>query len=92
MDRRPNDRTAGELRDKGFEIDKIVPIVGTRCVHDVNDLRIVARGKVGVVVRCKSCQRSGIFLPVPERPLSSTETDLMVALAREAAWTDPRLT
>lgn len=86
-----DERTRGELRDKGFEIDKVVPIIGLRCPHDVNDLAIAARGRVGLVVRCKGCQRSGIFLPVPERPLNSAESDLMVALAREAAWADPRL-
>jgi hypothetical protein len=78
-------RTKDTLRDHGFEIESAVPIIGVPCAHEPEKLRIAARGRAGLMIRCR-CGRSGMFMPVPERPLNSAETDLMVALAREAAW------
>lgn len=84
------DRHEGELRDKGFEVvgrdAPILPIVGMRCEHAPEHLRITAKGKTAIMIRCERCGRSGPFVPIPERPLSSPESDLMVALAREASW------
>lgn len=84
------ERHEAELRDKGFDVvardAPFVPIVGMRCEHEPEHLRITAKGKTTLLVRCTRCGRSGPFVPIPERPLSSAESDLMVALAREASW------
>lgn len=95
MARRPNAEpiprgAREELQEKGFEVERVepmFPIVGLGCTHEPRDLRVVAKGKTSMVMlRCMKCGRSGPFMPLPERNLSSAETDLMVALAREAAW------
>lgn len=84
------ERHEGELRDKGFEVVErsapVVPIIGLRCQHPPERLRITAKGRSAIMVRCLDCGRVGPFVPIPERQLNSAETDLMVALAREAAW------
>lgn len=86
---RAQERHEAELRDKGFQVVErdapMVPILGRRCEHGPEQLRIVAKGRTAIMVRC-ACGRSGPFVPVPERPLTSSETDLLVALAREASW------
>jgi len=79
----------GELRDKGFEVTAegpSVPIVGLRCEHPADKMRVTVRGKTAMMLRCLACGRTGPFVPIPERPLKSDETDLLVALAREASW------
>lgn len=81
--RRQLDESRGIMREHGFEIERVVPIVGVRCEHRPADLRILGRGRVGLLIRCR-CGRSGMFVPIPERPLKDHETDAIVALAREA--------
>lgn len=84
------ERHEAELRDKGFEVvDRdapILPIIGLRCEHPPDRMRVTAKGRSAVMLRCLDCGRVGPFVPIPERRLNSAETDLMVALAREAAW------
>lgn len=84
------ERHEAELRDKGFDVVErdapIVPIIGIRCEHPPDKLRITAKGRTAIMVRCLDCGRVGPFVPIPDRPLKSDETDLMVALAREASW------
>lgn len=88
--RRELERSRSLMREHGFEIERVVPIVGVRCAHPAGDLRIVGRGRVGLLVRCR-CGLTGMFVPVPERPLRDHETDTLVALAREVgkSWAPP---
>lgn len=58
----------------------------SKCAHEPKKLTITGRGAHSIIVVCK-CGAGTLALLVPARPLTSAETDAIVALARESDWT-----
>jgi hypothetical protein len=82
-------RSDGELArilERGRELGRrVVPGILRRCAHEPQKLKVTGRGAHSLIVVC-SCGSGTLALLVPQRPLSRSETDALVALARESEW------
>ncbi len=83
-------RTDGELArllERGRELGSRLhlPEILRRCAHPPAKLKITARGTHSLIVVC-SCGSGTLAVLIPERPLTSHETDAIIALARESEW------
>jgi hypothetical protein len=81
-------RSDGELArilERGRETRRDGPEILRRCAHEPGKLKITGRGAHSIIVVC-SCGSGTLALLVPQRPLSRSETDALVALARESEW------
>lgn len=86
-------RTDGELarilqrgRELGPHLRDHLPEILRRCRHEPGKLKITARGTHSLIVVCQGCGSGTLAVLVPPRPLSSAETDALIALARESEW------
>lgn len=86
-------RTDGQLarilergRELGPRLRDHLPEIIRRCPHSPEHLKITARGTHSLIVVCQRCQSGTLAVLVPARPLTSAETDALIALARESEW------
>jgi len=80
------DGELGRLLERGREVaGHAAAQILRRCDHAPGKLKITGRGAHSIIVVC-ACGAGTLALLVPARPLTKSETEAIIALARESEW------